>query len=177
MLQASFDYGRLGRVEHQRKSGLGGKPAGNFGHVGHAVFAGVVDAHVEDVAAGPDRLLGHGRTRVPIAGQHGVAELLRAVGVRALADVQDRWGLVVGDVGVERGAAGFPFGVATGGRQPGDGVHNRLHVLRAGPATPAEDAHTKFCGEAPVVFCQLVRGQVVVHFAVHHRGQAGVGQA
>ena len=116
-LQAGLDHGRLGRVEHDRQGGLGGEAAGHFLHVGHAVLAGVVDAHVEDVGAALDRLPGHGHAGVPVIGQHGLPELLGAVGVGALADDQERRGLVVGHVAVDGGHARLPVGPAGGGGQ------------------------------------------------------------
>ena len=61
-----------------------------------AVAADVVDAHVEDVRAFLLLLARHLHARVPVALEHRLAELLRAVGVRALADRQVR------DVLVER---------------------------------------------------------------------------
>ena len=59
----------LGRVDHERDAGLGGEPAGNFGHVGHAVGAGVVDAH-RSRRAFLDLIAGHGHTGVPIGLEH-----------------------------------------------------------------------------------------------------------
>ena len=50
-------------------------------------------------------------------------------------------------------------------------------VLGAGAAAAADDLHAHLGDEAPVVLGQLVRGQVVGHLPVDHRGHAGVGQA
>ena len=66
-------------------------------HVGHAVGAGVVDADVDHVRALFDLVAGHGHAGVPVALEHGLAELLGAVGVGALADDQERGVLLEGD--------------------------------------------------------------------------------
>ena len=55
-----------------------------------AVAADVVDAHVEDVRAFLHLVGGHLRAGVPVAFEHRLAERLRAVGVGALADHQER---------------------------------------------------------------------------------------
>ena len=45
------------------------------------------------------------------------------------------------------------------------------------PQHPPRTLTPSSVGEAPVVLGQLVRGEVVMHFSLHHRGQAGVRQA
>ena len=97
--QGGPDNGALGRVDHERHAGLGGEPAGHLGHVGYAVGAGVVDAHVDDVRALLDLVAGHGDAGVPIGLEHGLAEALGAVGVGALADHQERGVLAEGNRG------------------------------------------------------------------------------
>ena len=89
VLQAGLQHRRLGGVEHERHAGLGGEALGDLVHVDGAVAADVVDADVEHVGALADLLVGHLRARVPVAGEHRVAERLGAVGVRALADDQE----------------------------------------------------------------------------------------
>ena len=88
VLQRRFEHLRLGRVEHERHARLRGEALGDLVHVDGAVAADVVDADVEDVCALLDLLVGHLHARVPVAGEHRVAERLRSVGVRALADEQ-----------------------------------------------------------------------------------------
>ena len=129
--QGRLDHGRLGGVDHQRRGGLGGEPAGDLLHVGHAVGAGVVDAHVDDVGALLDLLLGHGHAGVPVGLEHRLAELLRAVGVGALADHQERGVLGEGDVGVDGGRAGLGLGVPDGRGQVGAGLDHGRQVRRA----------------------------------------------
>ena len=74
---------------------LGGEAAGDLVHVGGAVAADVVDAHVEDVGAFLDLLARpSARSVSQSALEHRVAELLRAVGVGALADDEERRVLV-----------------------------------------------------------------------------------
>ena len=141
-----------------------------------AVLAGVVDADVEHVRPALDRLPGHGQAGVPVVGQHGLPELLRPVGVGALADDQERRGLVVGDVAVDRRHARLPVRPSGGRRQMPAGVDDGPQVLRGGAAAPADHADPVLGDEAGVVLGQLGRGQVVVHAAVDHRGQAGVRQ-
>ena len=131
----------------ERDGGLGGETGDDLFHVGHAVGAGVVDADVEEVGPLLDLVTGHGHARVPVARQHGLAELLRAVGVRPFADDQERWVLVKGDRGVDGGGSRARTRGRGGRGEAGDGVHNRLKVVRGGAATTAEDAHPKLGDE------------------------------
>ncbi len=88
-------------------------------HVDGAVAADVVDADVEHVRAFLHLLAGHLHARVPVGVEHRVAELLRAVRVRALADGEVRDVLVERNVRVDRRAAGLELHVrATGARVP-----------------------------------------------------------
>jgi hypothetical protein len=59
---------------------------GDLVHVEGAVATDVVDADVEHVGAFLDLILRHGDGGVPVGGEHRLAELLRPVGVGALAD-------------------------------------------------------------------------------------------
>ena len=87
-------------------AGLGGEARGDLVHVDGAVAADVVDAHVEDVGAFLDLVLGHLRRSVSqSAVEHRLAELLRAVGVGALADDQERGVLVERHQRVDRRGA------------------------------------------------------------------------
>ena len=80
----------LGRVDHQRDTGLGAQPARHLGHVGDAVGPGVVDADVDQVRALLDLVARHGDAGVPVGRQHRLAEGLGAVGVGALAHHEER---------------------------------------------------------------------------------------
>ena len=107
LLQAGLEHVDLGGVEHDRQGGGGGEAAGELLHVGDAVAADVVDAQVEHVRALADLLAGHLHAVVPAALQHGLAELLGAVGVGALADGQVGGVLAERHRLVERGGAGL----------------------------------------------------------------------
>ena len=87
-LQARLDDLRLGGVQHDRQGGRGGEAAGELAHVLGAVAADVVDAEVEQVRAVAGLAAGDLDAGLPVAGQHRLAERLRAVGVGALADHQ-----------------------------------------------------------------------------------------
>ena len=89
VLQAGLQHGRLRGVHHERHAGLGGEALGDLVHVDGAVAADVVDAHVEHVGALAHLLVGHLGARVPVAGEHRVAERLGTVGVGALADDEE----------------------------------------------------------------------------------------
>ena len=106
-LQAGLDDRRFGRVQHQRQGGRGGEPADDLPHVGHAVPADVVHAHVEQVRAVAGLGPGDLHALVPLLGRHGFAERLGAVGVGPLADGQERGVLLERHVRVERGHAGL----------------------------------------------------------------------
>ncbi len=176
-LQAGLDDLGLGGVEHQRDAGLGGEADGDLVHVLHAVLTRVVDADVEDVGALLHLVPRHGHARVPVAGQHGVAELLGPVGVRPLPHHEERRVLVERDGRVDRRGAGLPRGVAPGRLQVLAAVDDRLEVLGARPAAAADHVHAQLGDEPGVVLGQLVGREVVVHLPVDHRRQAGVGQA
>ena len=88
--QPGFHDLRLGGVEHERDAGLGGEARRHLVHVEGAVAADVVDAHVEHVRAFLHLLARHLDAGVPIGFEHRVAELPRAVRVRAFTDRQVR---------------------------------------------------------------------------------------
>src|SRR5690606_20803162 len=88
LLQPGADDVDLGGGQDDRQGGGGGEPAGQFAHVGDAVAADVVHAQVEHVRALADLLAGQFDAVVPAALEHGLAELLGAVGVGPLADRQ-----------------------------------------------------------------------------------------
>ena len=177
MLEGAFDDGGFGGVDHEGQGRLGGETAGHLGHVGHAVRPRVIDTNVDDVAAGPHGFLGQGRASVPVLGQHGVAEALGAVGVGALAHVEHRRRLVVGHVGVQRRAAGFEGRCTRGRLGPAQRLHHGFQVGRGGAATSSDDVDAELGDEAAVVVGQLLGGEVVVHLALDHGRQAGIGQA
>ena len=175
--QRGPDDWALGRVDHQRHARLRGEPAGDLGHVGDAVRAGVVDADVDEVRALLDLFAGHRHTAVPVAGEHRLAELLRPVGVRPLADDEERRVLVERDSGVDGRGRRLRLRVPGGGGHPGAALDHRGQVRRGRPAAAADGGDAELGDEPVEVVGELVRRQVVVHPAVDDRRQAGVRQA
>ena len=169
--------GRLGGVDHQRGGGLGGEAGGHLLHVGHPVGAGVVDADVDEVGALLDLVAGHGHAGVPVGFEHGLAELLRAVGVGALTHDEERGVLGEGNLGVDGGGAVLGIRPPDRRGEIGAGLDHRGQMGRCGPAAPADHRHPQLAHELAVVLGQLLRGQVVVHGPVDHRGEPGIGQA
>ena len=131
LLQPGADHGDLGGVEHDRQRRGGGEAAGQLLHVGDTVAAHVVDAQVEHVRALADLVAGHLHTVVPAAVQHGLAELLRAVGVRPLTDRHVGGVLTERHRLVERGGAGLG---ARARARPGSGP---VRARRPGAGAPA----------------------------------------
>ena len=102
-----LDDRRLRRVEHERQGGLGGEARRHLLHVGGAVPAREVDAHVEDVSALLDLFARHLHARIPVRFEHRLFELPRTVCVRALAHRQIRELLMERHVRVDRRASGL----------------------------------------------------------------------
>ena len=144
-----------------------------------AVLAGVVDADVEDVGALLDLVAGHGHAGVPVVGQHGLAELLGAVGVGALADDQERRRPGRRARGCRSTRSPAPHSGCAAGPASGPGSASTTAARCSGvvpqqpPTTETPNSVTKraWCSAS------CVGREVVVHLAVDHRGQAGVGQA
>ena len=165
----------LGRVDHQGDAGLRGEAARHLRHVGHPVGTGVVDAHVDDVGPLLDLVLRHGHAGVPVRAQHGLPEALRAVGVGALTDHQEARVLVERDLAVDGGGGRLEHRLAIGRSEACAALDHGLEVGRRRPAAPSDDGDPETGDELVVVVGELVRGEVVVHGAFHHRGQARVG--
>ncbi len=178
VLQAGLDDPGLGRVEDERQRGLRREARRDLLHVDRAVAADVVDADVEHVCAFLHLLAGHLHARVPVALEHRVAELARAVRVGALADRQVRELLVVRDVRVDARATGLEV------RDPGhghrvlpDALAHRSQVLRGRAAATADDVDAELADEALVRVRQAVRREVVVRVPVDDGRQPRVRQA
>src|SRR5262249_26138739 len=118
MLQARFQYLRLGGVEDERQRRLGREAARDLVHVERAVAADVVDAPVEHVRAFLHLLARHLYAGVEVGLEHRLAELLRSVRVRAFADREVGELLLEWYVRVDRRAAGFELRRADLGRAP-----------------------------------------------------------
>ncbi|MGX1121635.1 hypothetical protein RKD37_006998 [Streptomyces ambofaciens] len=177
LLQTRPDDVDLGGVQHDRQRGGGGEAAGQLLHVGDAVPADVVDAQVEHVRAFADLVAGHLDAVVPAAVQHGLAELLRAVGVGALADGQVGGVLAEGHGLVERGGAGLGARVALGGGGVPDPLDDLAQVFGGGAATAADQGQAVLADEGLLRVGQLGRGQRVVGAVLAEDGQTGVGHA
>ena len=175
-LQARLHHLGLGGVENQRHTGLRGEPRCDLVHVERAVTPHVVHAHVEHVRPLADLVGGHLQARVPVGAQHGLAERLRAHGVRALADDEERVLLLDGDGGVERRDARFGDGRALLRCDAADCLHNGAQMLRRGAAAPADDADAEVGHVMTVELGQLLGREVVVGLAIHHARQARVRQ-
>ncbi len=141
---AGLEHRRLGGVEHERHARLGGEALGDLVHVDGAVAADVVDADVEHVGALADLLVGHLRAGVPVAGEHRVAERLRAVGVGALADDQQAEVLVERRPGcrsttrsARTRASGAPARGRGPPRRPGGGARASCRSSRRRSTTPS----------------------------------------
>ena len=176
-LQGRLDDLRLGGVDHERDGGLGGEARRDLVHVGAAVAADVVDADVEDVGALLLLLAGHRHAHVPVALEHGLAELLGAVGVRALTDREVGELLLERREAVDGGGAVLVLEAARRGRDVLDRVDQRGDVLDGGAAAAAHHLHAEVAHEAALELGQLVRREVVVHLPFDHRRQAGVREA
>ena len=168
---------RLGGVEHERDAGLGGEAAGDLVHVGGAVAADVVDAHVEHVGALADLVAGHLHARVPVGGQHRVAEGLRPVGVGALADDQERAVLVDRHRRVDRRHRRLDDGLAA---RPARDRGTPRSRRRCGPAwcrsSRPRPARRSSVTKRAWCSARSAGREVVVGVAVHDRRQPGVGQ-
>ena len=176
-LEAGLHHLGFGGVQDQRHAGLGAEAAGDLVHVGGAVASDVVDAEVQDVRPLAHLVLGHLHRAVPVALQEGITELLRTVGVGALSDDQERRVLLERDEAVDRGGAVLVGRLARRGRQVGHGRGQLADEVRCGATAAADHADAQLGDEPGLVLDELLGGQVVVHLAVDHRRQPGVGQA
>ena len=108
---------------------------------------------------------------------HRLAERLRPVGVRPLADGQERRVLPERHVLVERGDAGLRPGPAPDRRPAADPFDHGRQVLGSGPAAPADQGQPELGGEAVMGVGQLPWGQRVTGAVGGELGQPGVGHA
>ena len=116
----------------------------------------------------------HCDRRLPVACEHRVAESLRAVGVRALADQEARSILLERHAPVERGRRRFVLRTALLGRHTFDGFHHMAEMLWRRAAAPADHRHTELRDETLEVRAESLRREVVVHLALDHRGESSV---
>ncbi len=173
-LEAGLDHGGFGGVEHQREGGGGGQPAHHLAHVGRAVPAHVVDAHVEQVRAVPGLVPGDLDAVLETALEHRVAECLRPVGVGALADGQERGVLAERHVGVQRSHSRLGTRLARGHRAPAHPVRQHRDVLGRRAAAAADQGQAELPGEPVMRVRQPGRGQRVARPVGGQLRQAGV---
>ena len=87
---AAVDHRRLGAVDHQRRVHRAGEAADHLVHFADLVAADERGADIERVGAFADLLAAHRDAAVPVVLLLRLAPLLRAVGVAALADGEER---------------------------------------------------------------------------------------
>ena len=170
-------HGGFGGVDHDGHRGLSGESAHDLVHVGDAVRAGVVDAHVQDVCALFDLFASDLHAGVPVALEHGGAESLRSVRVRPLTDEQHRAVLLVVDGRVDRGDRVLGGGGPLGRGEWPHRLDDSSQVLGRRPAAPAHHLHAVFGDEAREVLGQRVGRQIVVHLALDDARETGVRHA
>ncbi len=175
VLQTCLQHGRLGRVEHDRQRRCGGETRSELAHVGDTVATDVVDAQVQQVGAVAGLRAGDLHAAVPVLGEHGLAERLAAVGVRALADHQHRRVLFERDRLVERRQARFRPRSPLGRLHRADRLDDLTHVLRGGAAAAADEAETELGDEAGERLGQLLRPERVHRALGAQLRQPGVG--
>ncbi len=174
-LQAGLQDGGLGRVQHDRKGGGGGQPAGQLAHVTDPVATDVVDAQVEQVGAVADLRPGDLDARLPVLGQHRVAEGPGPVGVGPLPDGQEGGVLPERHRLVERGGGGLRDVLPGPDLAAADALDDGTQVLRGGSAAAADQRQPVVAGEMVVRRGQLGGGQRVVGPVGGEHRQAGVG--
>ena len=89
-LQRGLDHRRLGAVDHQRRVHRGGEAGDDLVHLLHLVAADEGGADVEAVGAFADLLAADRDAAIPVMHRLALAPGLRAIGVAALADGEDR---------------------------------------------------------------------------------------
>ncbi|MGY3683781.1 hypothetical protein ACVWXU_007404 [Streptomyces sp. TE33382] len=177
LLQSGAQDGQLGGVEHDREGGGGREAAGQLPHVGDTVAAHVVDTEVEHVRALADLVAGRLDAVVPAGLQHRLAELLRAVGVRALADREVRGVLAEGDALVERGGTRLRARFADGGDRAPDPLDHLAQMLRRRTAAAADQGEAVFAYEGLLGVRELGGAQRVVRAVLAEHRQTRVRHA
>ena len=134
------------------------------------------------MAAIGDLSLGDRDRGVPVLGQNRFAKGFGTVGVGSFADHQESGRRVVALLGsegleaVDRGGAVLMLRVQRGGLGRSDGLCELADVLRCGATAPADDPYPEIGHESCHLRGEVLGAEVVVHLAVDHRGEPGVGQ-
>ncbi len=176
-LQRRLDHRRLRGVDHQRHRTLGGQSSDEVVHVRHPVAPHVVHADVQDVRPFLRLVPGHRHHAVRVASQQAVAELLRPVGIRALAHDQEALLLTEWHAHVQAGGRGNVLRHSGERGALADDIHHTLQVGRRRAAAAPDDVYAMLFHEVPVVLGQLVRSQKVPRPTALQVWQAGVRKA
>ena len=112
-------------------------------HVAHAVAADEVDVDVEDVRALALLLARERDEAVPVLRVQQVAHLLRARGVDALADDEERSVLHVRLLDVDRGGGRDEPRLALLRRETAHALDEQLQMLGRRPAAAADDVDSR----------------------------------
>ena len=142
-LQAGLNDRRLGGVDHDRERHRRVEPERQLAHVDRAVASDVVGAEIEEVGALARLVLRDVDAGVPVAGEHRLAERLRPVGVRALADGQVRRVLVQRHLGIQARDGRRRPRIARGDRAPTERLGDEADVLGGGAAAAADQAQAE----------------------------------
>ncbi len=180
-LERRLDHLGVGGVDHQRRIDGAAQARNHLGHVGEFLAADEGGADVERVRAFLDLLARHAEDAVPIFRILELAEFLRAVGVAALADREDRVLLAQRHLAVERGDGGHPMHAALH-RHGAEmcAAHALQHrvdrgdVLGPGAAAAADQIHAVLGDEASVPVGEFLGCEGIHGLAVHQLGQARV---
>ena len=144
-------------------------------HVGVAVTADVVDAEVHEVRALAGLRLRDLHALLVVVLDHGLAERLGAVGVRALADHEEAGVLAERHGLVHRREAGLGLRVAGARREVLALLGQRLDVRVRRAAAAADELEPVVGDERGAVVGELVGLQGVLGAVRAELGQAGVG--
>ena len=175
LLEPGLQHLGLGGVEHHRQRRGGGDVVGQAVHVGVAVTADVVDAEVHEVRALAGLRLRDLHALLVVVLDHGLAERLRAVGVRTLADHEEAGVLAERHGLVHRREAGLRLRVAGARREVPALLGQRLDVRVRRAAAAADELEPVVGDERGAVVGELVGLQGVLGAVRAELGQAGVG--
>ena len=124
-----------------------------------------------------DLVLGHLNASIEIRIEECIAELLGAVGIRALADDHERGVLFKRHERIDRGCAGLVHGLAWGRSQVSAAFNDSGEMLGCCSAATTNDIHSEFGDESLMMIGQSFWGEVVMHVSVDNTRQAGIWNA
>ena len=168
---------RFGRIKHERNTGLGCEQFRQLIHVVGSIAPDVVDTDIENVCTLAYLILGHLNASIEIRIEECIAELLRTVGVRALANDHERGVLFKRNERIDRCCSGLVHGLTWGRSEIAAAFNNSGEMLGRCSAAAANDVHAKFGDESFMVVGQTFGGEVVVHMSVDNTGQTSIWNA